>query len=85
MIESAIFVDAAKTTIAVVDNGQTLFVPADSGNRHYLELQKWEAAGNKIGPFVATVYPAQTKTEKLDAMLAANGLTVADLKDALKS
>jgi len=35
-------------SLIVVSNGQTLYVPIDTANRHYQEIQEWVKEGNKI-------------------------------------
>jgi hypothetical protein len=37
-IENARWVDEEKTTVEATVDGKQLFVPAVSGNRHYLEI-----------------------------------------------
>ena len=36
------------TTINIVVDGQTLYVPIDPNNRHYQAIQQWVAEGNTI-------------------------------------
>ena len=35
-------------SLIVVSDGQTLYVPIDTANTDYQEIQKWVAEGNKI-------------------------------------
>jgi len=37
-----------KEGIRVTIDSETMFVPLDSDNRHYIAIQEWVAAGNKI-------------------------------------
>lgn len=37
-----------KESIKVTIDGEIMFVPLDSDNRHYIAIQKWVAKGNKI-------------------------------------
>ena len=38
----------ANQGIDVTIDGQVMFVPLDSANRHYQAIQEWVAEGNKI-------------------------------------
>jgi hypothetical protein len=48
-ITSAQYVsDSNDDTIEAIIDGQTLFVPVDNGNRHYVAILAWVAEGNTI-------------------------------------
>ena len=51
-ITSAQYVNKLETTekghIEAIINGQKMSVPLDPDNRHYIAIQEWVAAGNKI-------------------------------------
>ena len=48
-ITSAQYVsDSNDDTIEAIIDGQTLFVPVDNGNRHYVAILEWVADGNTI-------------------------------------
>lgn len=70
--------DNIKTTY---DNGDILFVPVDTGNRHYSEVLAWVDAGNSIDPYVEPPpEPALNNAEKLEN---ATGLTIEEIKVVL--
>jgi len=70
--------DAEQSSLKYEDNGQTLFIPADPGNRHYAAyLASGETAAAYVAPAAA---PEPTDAEKLER---ATGLTVAEIKAVL--
>ena len=40
--------DTANENIKAVIDGETMFVPLDPDNRHYIAIQEWVAEGNTI-------------------------------------
>jgi hypothetical protein len=72
--------DAEQTALHRVDsNGETAAIPINPSNRDYAEFL---ASGATAAPYVAPPPPpAPTLTEKL----AAAGITLDELKEALKS
>ena len=40
--------NTANENIKAVIDGETMFVPLDTANRHYQAIQEWVAEGNKI-------------------------------------
>lgn len=68
--------DAAQTHVLRNDGTR---VPVDPGNVDYQE-----AIVEGISPYVEPVVPPRTKVERLIELLAAHGLTVDDLKAALR-
>jgi hypothetical protein len=82
LITSAQFIDAAQTRTEFIVDGAT--VQEVGGGKRDQRILDWIAAGNKPDPFVPP--PAEktkTKSERIAAMLGANGLTLADLKAEL--
>ena len=71
--------DAEQTGLLREDeNGNTAFVPAAEGNRHYAA---YLASGETASPYVApAAAPEPTDAEKLER---ATGLTVAEIKAVL--
>ena len=49
-ITSAQFTDSSNTTIKVVADGKTIWIPTDPANTEYAVILEWVAAGNTISP-----------------------------------
>jgi hypothetical protein len=81
-ITNARFLDAAHTLVeAVIDGVTTQELGNGFGD---VRIRAWIKEGNKPDPYVAPPPPpVMTKTERIEAMLAANGLTVDDFKAEL--
>lgn len=78
-ITSARFIDPKHTAVeAIIDGVLTQEVGGGFGDPR---IREWIALGNKPAAYVAPPpEPVKTKSQRLAALLAANGLTLADLK-----
>lgn len=55
LYNNAQYVSVDNTTIRVSNDGHTIFVPCDAGNRHYVEILEQVALGNlQVEPYVET-------------------------------
>ena len=74
--------DAEQTSLKRTDaDGNVAWVPADEGNRDYAA---YLASGEEAASYVEPPEPAPlTTAEKVDKMLAAYGLTRAEMQAAL--
>lgn len=66
----------------VVRRSDNAYIPSDPENHDWRNYQAWIAAGNTPDQ-APPLAPEKTKDEKIDAMLAGHGLTVADLRERL--
>jgi len=76
------WVNEEKCTLQRTDSdGDVVFVPTDPGNTDYAEFL---SSGATAAPYVAPPEPAPlTTAQKVDNMLAAYGLTRAEMQAAL--
>jgi hypothetical protein len=59
LYNNAQYVSAGNTTIRTSNEGYTIFVPCDMGNRHYVEIMAQVASGNlQIEPYVKAPAPS---------------------------
>ena len=70
---------ATDSILRIEDNA---FIPPDPANTDYAEYQQWLAAGNTPAP--APAPPAPPPEPTLHEKLASIGLTIDQLKEALK-
>ncbi len=77
-ISSAIYTTEDNDQVKVTyDSGDILFVPVDTGNRHYVEVLEWVDAGNTITAWAYAPSLPEAKTQKItEVKQEAGGLLV---------